>query len=34
LYFSLGSKQYLSGVSRPITSGGIALAILSPTPYG
>ena len=34
VYFGFSSKQYLSGVSRPITSGGMALAILSPTPYG
>ena len=31
-YFGFCSKQYLSGVSRPITSGGIALAMRSPTP--
>ena len=32
-YLSTCSKQYFSGVSRPITSGGMALAILSPTAY-
>ena len=29
-----GSRHACSGVSRPMTSGGISLAILSPTAYG
>ena len=33
-YLSWGSKQACSGVSRPMMSGGMALATLSPTMYG
>ena len=31
---SVFARQAASGVSRPISSGGMALAILSPTMYG
>ena len=33
-YLGCSARHACSGVSRPITSGGIALAILSPRPYG